>query len=284
MRAEKKIVQEFYDRFGWQKTPGGLFKDTVTWVDLRPPLLPYYRRVRNRVKKLLIKKGRFFLDAGSGGIPYPEYIQYADGFERHICLDLSFTGLKAAREKLGERGFYIRADIAHLPFRNATFEAFVCNHALYHVPPDEQLPVLLELYRTLSPGATGVIAYTWPTAPLMDWVARPNRSRLPRLIKKIFPPPTNTDPSPGEELPPLYGHPLPASWFHQVLGQARIPYEIRAAQLIDPGFSRAFIRENVWGKLLLSLIVFLEERLPHRLSEKGRYPFIILKKRPTEKN
>ncbi|OGP49436.1 MAG: hypothetical protein A2Y79_09985 [Deltaproteobacteria bacterium RBG_13_43_22] len=283
LRPEKINVQEFYNRFGWQKTPDGLFKDTVAWVDLRPLLLPYYRRVRNRAKAFFKKKGDFFLDAGSGGISYPEYLEYAQGFSKQVCVDLSMVGLKEARDKLGERGLYILGDMTLLPFRDEVFDAFACNHALYHVPADEQLQALRELYRTLKAEATGVITYTWPFSPISDWIPMKNKSRLFGLVKKIFFSKTESGPVLVEEIPPLYGHPHPPSWFRQVLDEVKIPYTMRVAQLIDPVFSRALIRENVWGRLLLGLLAFLEDWFPRWLSEKGRYPFIILKKQSTDK-
>lgn len=58
--------------------------------------------------------------------------------------------LQAARQQLGEKRFvYAVADAQALPFADATFDAVIANHMLYHIP---DLPrALAEIRRVLKP-------------------------------------------------------------------------------------------------------------------------------------
>jgi ubiquinone/menaquinone biosynthesis C-methylase UbiE len=71
----------------------------------------------------------------------------------HITLtDFSPGMLSVARERLGEERFvYDVADAQALPFADASFDAVIANHMLYHIP---DLPrALTEIRRVLKPGA-----------------------------------------------------------------------------------------------------------------------------------
>jgi SAM-dependent methyltransferase len=276
LRKEKKTVQQFYDRFGWELAANGIYKDTAAWVDLRPVMLPYYSRVRKRAKKFLRPQGVYFLDAGSGALPHPEYADYSSGYKKHVCVDLSEKGLREARKKLQDRGAYVIADMTRLPFRNETFDGISSNHAIYHVPADEQSNTVLELYRVLKPDCTGVIAYTWPTCPFSDWIVRYPNLWL-RVVKKVFVRSGRLHQEVGEDVPPLYFHPHNARWFHHLLGTRGLDYEIRCAQLVDNMFSKALVPDNLLGSLLLRFFSMLESWLPHRLAEVARYPFVIIR-------
>lgn len=70
----------------------------------------------------------------------------------HITLtDFSPGMLQTARERLGEEGFiYEVADAQALPFADASFDAVIANHMLYHVP--DMPRALSEIRRVLKPG------------------------------------------------------------------------------------------------------------------------------------
>lgn len=72
----------------------------------------------------------------------------------HITLtDFSAGMLEEARQRLGEERFtYQVADAQALPFVDASFDAVIANHMLYHIP---DLPRALgEIKRVLKPGGT----------------------------------------------------------------------------------------------------------------------------------
>ena len=70
-----------------------------------------------------------------------------------------------ARSKVPEAGF-VRADIAHVPFADGVFDAVVAFYSIIHVPRDEHVGLMANVYRVLRPGGIlvatmgGVIALT----------------------------------------------------------------------------------------------------------------------------
>ncbi len=166
MRKEKQIVQEFYNNFGWHKVTGGIYKDTETFVDMRLVMRDYFHKMHMRVKRCIKSNVKYFLDAGSGAIPHPEYLKYSVGYERRVCVDFSIKALSESRSKLKDRGFYVVSDLTKLPFKDGIFDATVSAHVLYHIPEDEQKAAIFELYRTMKKDAKCVIIYIWPSSLL----------------------------------------------------------------------------------------------------------------------
>ena len=115
MSSDKRRTRDFYDSFGWRRAGEKTFKDTAVFVDARPVLDFYKRKVFDRVSKELKREGKYFLDAGSGALPN---IHRASRFERLVCVDVSMVGLIEARKKLGPRGWYVVAALAQIPFRD----------------------------------------------------------------------------------------------------------------------------------------------------------------------
>jgi ubiquinone/menaquinone biosynthesis C-methylase UbiE len=74
------------------------------------------------------------LDAGSGPIQYPEYLEFSKGYQRRVCADISFVALQEARKRIGDHGLYVVCDIANLPFKSAAFEGMVSLHTIHHLP------------------------------------------------------------------------------------------------------------------------------------------------------
>ena len=73
MRREKETTRDFYDSFGWRKDAAGLCNDTATFVEVRPVNMWYLGKVHLRVAQFF-NRGRYFLDAGTGAIPFREYL------------------------------------------------------------------------------------------------------------------------------------------------------------------------------------------------------------------
>ena len=99
-REIKRQVREFYDRVGWKEVSEGIYQN-ARYEDLRPVSQEYIHRCHLRVGRHLAPQGHLFLDAGSGPIQYPEYLDYSLGYQRRICADVSITALKAARQRIG---------------------------------------------------------------------------------------------------------------------------------------------------------------------------------------
>ncbi|MEE9508339.1 MAG: methyltransferase domain-containing protein, partial [Anaerolineales bacterium] len=112
----KREVREFYDSVGWKGIGQGLYQN-ARYEDLRPVSRNYIHRCHLRVKRFIPQRGEYLLDAGSGPIQYPEYLEYSKGFRYRVCLDISMLALKEARERIGEHGLFVQGDIANLPFK-----------------------------------------------------------------------------------------------------------------------------------------------------------------------
>ncbi len=76
----------------------------------------------------LAPKGDILLDAGSGPVQWPEYLTYSENYHYRLCADISITALKEARTRLGDKGLFVVADIANLPFKPECFRRR-CFHA-----------------------------------------------------------------------------------------------------------------------------------------------------------
>lgn len=289
MRQEKQVVRDFYDKYGWDKEADGKYKDTRAFVDLRPVLDDYAQRTHRRVLQFIPHHGECFLDAGSGAIAHPEYLQYSDRYRWRLCVDLSTKALTEARTKLGDKGIYVLADLTNLPFADNTFDATVSAHTLYHVPYDEQEAAVWELHRTLAPGKTCVIIYAWPD----DWFHRARRRYLATLrsIAKIpgarrlktmilgehkAPPDDNADPA-ASTRPPLYYQPHDYRWFQNTFA-ASLNMEIRAWRSVDRAFTEACVPSNRVGRVMMRIIFWCEEAFPYLLGRLGRYALIIIRK------
>ncbi len=181
--AEKKIVQDFYDQFGWT-TVGQRFTDTLIFEDLRPVSLEYREKTHQRARSCLNMSGRYLLDAASGALPHPEMSVYSEGFDYRICLDFSFRALEAAQQRLGERGIYVLGDMTNLPLLDDSVDSIISLHTIYHIPADEQKVAPRELYRVLKPGGRAVIVYSWGSRSLLMKLSSPT-NRLNRTIIDI---------------------------------------------------------------------------------------------------
>src|SRR5512144_2021729 len=93
----KQQVREFYDQIGWSQVGDGLYQN-ARYEDLRPVSREYIHNCHMRVLRHLSARGRFLLDAGAGPVQWPEYLAYSKGYEFRVCVDISFTALKQARQ------------------------------------------------------------------------------------------------------------------------------------------------------------------------------------------
>ena len=167
----KQQVREFYDQVGWQEVSEGVYQN-ARYEDLRPVSREYIRKCHQRVSRHLRPQGNLLLDAGSGPIQYPEYLQYSNGYQARVCVDISAKALVEARQRIGDRqsgghGLFVVADIANLPFGTTCFDGVVSLHTIHHLPQEEHNQAYRELYRVLAKNQTAVVVNGWDSAPLM---------------------------------------------------------------------------------------------------------------------
>ncbi len=294
----KAQVQEFYNQVGWQEVGTGVYQN-ATYEDLRPVSRQYIHDCHQRVTRHLKPKGRLLLDAGSGPIQYPEYLEYSLGkndpppYQYRVCLDISRVALQEARKRIGDasnggHGLFVVADIANLPFKPGTFDGIVSLHTIHHLPFEEHLRAYQELQRVLAPASSAVIVNGWDLPPLTVffnfWIKlaeqvyhflRPSSRPIPRTQPADQAASTTHSPLPTPRGTFVRKH-TPA-WLKTTVG-AQMPVEIWCWRSVSVHFLRTFIHHRLGGRFWLRCLYWLEERLPHWFGENGQYPLIVLRK------
>jgi SAM-dependent methyltransferase len=275
----KAQVRAFYDSIGWRQVGEGLYQN-ARYEDLRPVSREYIHRCHLRVRRYLPAAGRLLLDAGSGPIQYPEYLEYARGFSRRICLDLSRTALLEARDRIGGQGRFVVGDIAALPFSQEAFDALVSLHTVHHLPPEEHREAFREFLRVISPGACAVVVTSWgPHSPLMRGMAPLIRiafgmQRLYRRLRGRGEPGAREAGAIAAEPTATFTFKHDYRWVRREL--ADLPgLDIRVWRSVSTSFLRAFIHRRLGGAGLLRLVYACEERMPRLLGRVGQYPAIL---------
>lgn len=266
----KREVREFYNQVGWQEVSEGLYQN-AHYEDLRPVVRDYIHRCHLRVKRHLPQQGRFLLDAGSGPIQYPEYLEYSKNHERRVCADISHTALLAARQRIGEHGLFIVSDVSRLPFASDSFDGAVSLHTIHHLPGADHVPAYLEIHRVIKPGSSAAVVNGWDSSPLMDFMDRLKarmKARKGHDTKK-------KDAVSKESGTHVVKH--DARWLHRSLKDL-FKYRVYVWRTPSVNVMRFFIREEWRGRTVLRLLFWLEERFPRFFGEKGLYPLVVIQK------
>jgi SAM-dependent methyltransferase len=237
------------------------------------------------VARFLKPTGIYMLDAGCGPIQYPDYLVYSNGYQYRVCADISMVALQEARKRLGDKGLYVLADVANLPFKSDVFEGVVSLHTLHHLTPSDHEKGYLELYRVLQAGCSGAIVNGWKESWLMQrslrliqFMERRTGLRHTETDRSAIQPPENQSGLP--EPTGTYVSKYNAAWLKRVLN-GKIPYEIRVWRSVSVRFLRAVIQPKLAGRFWLWLLFQLEELFPKFFGEKGVYPLIVIHKEQT---
>ena len=273
--SRKRVVQAFYDSYGWKKDASGHYQDEVEFEDSHPVTFPYRHACHLRVKRFLQPHGDFLLDAASGPVQYSEYLEYSAGYRKRVCIDFSIEALREARYRLGGHGLYVLADITRLPFRAGSFDGFVSLHTIYHVPADEQEDALCELHRTLKCGKSGVVVYAWKRS-LLVVTGRAVLSAIKKTINRAW---NRQDRRDGLGTPTLYYEPHDWRWMVSTLKKHRIHFDIRTWRSVSVPFLQRYIPNSSVGRIALRGVFWMEDRFPHLLGRVGTYPLVVIEKR-----
>lgn len=270
---DKLLVQNFYNQKGWFANKEGNYEDALIYEDLREVSKEYLKKCHDRVSRYLNPSGTYLLDAASGALQYSDYLQYSAGYTYRVCVDFSFQALSEARKKLGDKGIYILADMCHMPFKDNVMDGFISLNTIYHIPKDEQVLAIRELYRLLAKNGKGVVVYDWfKHSPWMNFSLLPFRgfvfikNRLIRFLSKIL--------GKGEPQKRLYFYAHNYNYFKQNLP----PFKLAVWRTLSVPFMRYYIHPGLYGKQLLDRIFAKEEREPERCGMKGEYPMFIFEK------
>jgi SAM-dependent methyltransferase len=271
----KQEVRSFYDEVGWKEVSDGVYQN-ARYEDLRPVSREYIHRCHLRVKRHLKDRGGYMLDAGSGPIQYPQYLEYSKDYHYRVCLDISMTALVEARKRVGEHGLCVVGDIAHLPFKEEAFDGVVSLHTIHHLPEEEHLTAYRGLYRVMKADAHGVIVNGWDNPPLVRLLNGPRVFYLrlrgrhktkEQKVKKKF------SENKGTHVSKRNAGGLLA---------ALRPYmdvEIFVWRSVHVNALRFYIRPRWAGRFWLRLLYSLEELFPRLLGRIGAYPLVVIAKK-----
>lgn len=281
LRTMKNNVREFYDNIGWSEVADGLYQNS-RYEDLRPVSQEYIHRCHMRINRHLAPEGRFLLDAGSGPIQYPDYLTFSRGYTYRVCADMSVTALKEAREKIGDHGLFVVADVANLPFKKDAFDGVVSLHTIHHLPLGEHARAYRGLHRVLRPGKTAVEVNGWDRARLMDlfrsfselrkraWLFARRLLGRPAPQKKKRRVPKNT-----------FVEKHNPAWFRRTIAK-ELDTEILVWRSASVHFLKNYVFEDRGGKTILKWLYALEERFPHFFGVNGAYPMVVIRKHSEE--
>lgn len=274
----KRSVRSFYDEIGWHQISEGIYQNAL-YEDLRPVSREYIHKCHLRVNRFLSHKGKFFLDAGSGPIQYSEYLIYSEGYQYRVCIDISIVALIEAREKIGDHGLFVVADIANLPFAGNSFTDLVSLHTIHHLPKEETRKAYLELRRVLIDKGTAVVVNGWGSSPLMQISKWPIlfMERLLRKKRKRFNEAGKSTEKTNEKPDRTFVYKNTPQSLQELLG-SRFSLEIRVWRSVSVRFLRAMIHPLLFGRFWLKIIYLKEELFPRFFGKNGQYPLITFKK------
>ncbi|MGC4233797.1 MAG: class I SAM-dependent methyltransferase [Niabella sp.] len=274
LNNDKKLVQDFYNNEGWHSNSKGDYEDANIFEDLRPFAQDYIKKCHNRVSRYLPPSGKYIMDAASGALQYPDYLQYSEGYTYRICVDLSFQGLMECKRKLGDKAICLLCDMTNLPVKDNSIDSFVSLNTIYHIPKDEQITAITELYRVLQPKGKGVVVYDWyKHSPWMNISLLPFRGiefirhRLRNLRAKAA--------GKGKASKKLYFYAHPYEYFKKNLP---ISFDLACWRSISVPFMKVYMHSWLFGKQLLNIIYKKEEKQPELTGLKGEYPMFIFNK------
>lgn len=268
----KRQVRQFYDKVGWMEVADGVYQN-ARYEDLRPVSQEYIQRCHQRVARHLLPTGDLFLDAGSGPIQYPAYVEYSRGYRLRVCADISITALRAARERVGSHGAFVVADISRLPFAPKRFDAVVSLHTIHHLPAEQHLQAYGELHRVLASGRKAVVVNGWSFSPLNNLFERfiAWRKGRKQQAKEIL------LPEEAELGKGTFVNKNQAAGLKAALGD-KMHFDLLVWRSASTNVLRFFIRPEWLGRYWLRLLYGLEEMFPHFFGEKGLYPLVVISK------
>jgi ubiquinone/menaquinone biosynthesis C-methylase UbiE len=276
----KQQVREFYDQIGWSQVGDGLYQN-ARYEDLRPVSREYVHKCHMRVKRYLAPSGDILLDAGSGPVQWPEYLTYSEDYKYRLCADISITALIEARTRLGDKGLFVVADIANLPFKPEVFDGVVSMHAIHHLPINEHKTAYSELFRVLKKARTGVIVNGWDDPKLMQIMAilvRPlrvvksllTRGKLPGFLKKKKA--RSVALNTGTHIKKT-----DANGLRSELADIA-PMDIYVWRSLSTRVMRILVHQWLGGYYFLKLVYWLEDQYPKFFGENGQYPLVVIRK------
>lgn len=267
-KSPEQIVREFYtSKEGWQILEDGMTKDAKLFEDLRDCAKDYVSACRLRILNYLPEQGEYLLDAASGPIQHPEYLEYSKNFSKRYCVDISNDALEIAKRKIGtDHGEFLNVSILDLDLPNDFFDAVICLHAIFHIDENLQEKAVCNLLRMVKKDQPVVIFYTNPNC-IFNAFGKLNF--LKAFVKKLL----------GKDQTGInlyyFAHPL--SWWKKFEDIAEV--EIYPQRTVLKKEAEFLIPNNIIGKNLLSILFRLESKYQKFFATVGTYITVVLTKK-----
>ena len=248
-------IYKFYNELGW-KEKNKVFKDAELFEDLRDGSKSYVSKCRKKLLKYIPKKGNHILDFASGPIQYKEYLQYSKNFKLRHCVDFSKTAIREAKKKLGRRGKYYCNDFLNIKFKENFFDCVISLHTIYHISKNKQKKTIEKLIKITKKNKPVIIVYSNPNTIL---------SRLKSIfIKKK-----------NKQQIYFFCHPL--KWWNQFESMADV--KIICWRSFSAQHQKLLFPNNLIGKMMLNILLKLENRFPNFFYKNFQYYVVILNKK-----
>ena len=272
---DRRRIFNYFEAIGYYEYEGQqVYEDAGQFVDFRPHLKAYTSSGFANTGKYLPPTGNYFADIASGPVAFKEYVQLAAGYQYRICVDLSLNALQQARKNLQQSHqpyLLICADMLHLPLKDNIADAVICQHALFHVPKNDQAAALKNLVRIAKPTAPVAIVYDWfYHSWLMNLALGP--VQLYRILRhtagkwyaRLF------------KKNKLYFYAHSPDWFKRNNPGSTIQFFTWRS--VNIYFSRMYLHNNRFGRTVLKWITEWEKKHPERMGTLGEYGIVLIRK------
>jgi len=278
MSFDKKRVFDYYNEVEYKiKDSLKIYEDSPKWVDFREVSSAYIRNSFSKASNYYPPSGKYLLDIASGPIGLPEYMALSDGYEFRICVDISINALIQAKiniERAGKKGIFICGDICNIPIQDNICDTVLSQHTLYHIPKDDQLTAVNEMYRVAKQGSKIVIVYSWFYHSWFMNISL-NAIQLYRILRhfagKLYVRLVKSKPR-------LYFYPHSPRWFRKSFPFGE-DIDFYCWRSTNKYFLNLYIHKWFFGKQLLKKLIKIEEKRSKCLSKFGEYPAIVITKK-----
>ena len=261
-RDVESRIREFYDSEGWVRGDDGKTQEDRFFRSFGRGRAGYNARVRRRTVSQFEGRNGVLLIAGGGDLP-ESHIQVAAQFNAVVCVDISWRALALNEEKLGAKGQYHLGSILEIPLADASVDAALCAHVLYHVDARDQERAVRELIRVTRPGGRVVILYMNPRAPLNLTQSILKRLSFNRMGRKAD----------------LYKYVYPLSWWRRFENVATV--RLLPSDVMSTAQSQALRLDNAIGTRFFEWAARFEDAAPRVALKLWGYPVIVLDPKPS---
>jgi SAM-dependent methyltransferase len=256
-RPVERIVQEFYDTYGWGKG-----EENELYRQFRPAYQAYHEKTVARTLDCFTGRSGSLLIVGGGDLP-PSHVELASRFDAVTCIDISRVALGITQSKLSSART-ILGSICDAPFETGSFDAVYAAHVVYHIDEKDQERAVREMIRVTRPGGRIIIVYDNPRSPVRF------AAGVVHGLRKRFAPERGVKQA-GTR---LYFSAHPLRWWSSFKDAATVrmlPWDIMGSYE-----ERTLIPSDGLARAMYGAAAWAERYLPSAAVRLWQYPIIIL--------